>query len=118
MGLSRYDEKDNILIGNMNVVNSVRIYDYELGILMLRDQLKKELYDRNLYISNNKNILLIFEKIKKYFDKYDDCNKIKNAYLFNECNIGKNIKPDVNKTIRIIEWIQTPKEQILKKHKL
>ena len=118
MGLSRYDEKDNILIGNMNVVNSVRIYDYELGILMLRDQLKKELYDRNLYISNNKNILLIFEKIKKYFDKYDDCNKIKNAYLFNEYNIGKNVKPDVDKTIRIIEWIQTPKEQILKKHKL
>lgn len=118
MGLTRYNEKDNMLISNINVVNSVRIYNYELGILMLRDQLKNELYDINLYISNNKNILLIFEKIKKYFDEYDDYKKIKNAYLYNEYKIGKNVKPDVEKKIKKIEWIQTPKEKILKKHKL
>ena len=52
-----------MLISNINVLNSTRIYNYELGILILREQLKNELYDINLYISNNKNILLIFEKI-------------------------------------------------------
>lgn len=118
MGLSRYDEKDNMLIGNINVVNSIRIYNYELGILMLRDQLKNRLYDTNMYIIKNEYILSIFEKIKKYFDEYDDCKKIKNAYLYNEYKIGNNVKLDVNKTIKNIEWLQTPKEQILKKHKL
>jgi hypothetical protein len=115
MGLSRYDEKDNMLIGDINVLNSIRIYDYELGILILRDQLKNELYDTNLYISNNKNISSIFIKIKKYFDEYDDYKKITSAYLYNEYKIGKNIKPDVKETVKNIEWIETPKEQILKK---
>jgi len=41
--------------------------------------------------------------LKKYFDEYDDCNKIKNAYLFNEYKIGKNVKPDINKTIKNIK---------------
>lgn len=118
MGLSRYDEKDNMLIGNINVLNSIRIYDYELGILMLRDQLKNEIYDTNLYISNNKNIHSIFEKIKKYYDEYDDYKKIVSAYLYNEYKIGKNVKPDIKETIKNIEWIETPKEKIMKKHKL
>ena len=118
MGLLKYDEKDNMLIGNINVVNSIRIYDYELGILMLRDQLKNELYDTNLYIPKNKNISLIFEKIKKYFDEYDDNKKIVSAYLYNEYKIGKNVKPDIKEPIKNIEWIETPKKKILKKLKL
>lgn len=118
MGLSRYDEKDNMLIGDINVLNSIRIYDYKLGILMLRDQLKNEIYDANLYISNNKNIRTIFEKIKKYYDEYDDYKKIASAYLYNEYKIGKNVKPDIKETNKNIEWIETPKEKIMKKHKL
>jgi len=118
MGLSKYDEKDKILIGNINVKNSIRIYNYELGILMLRDQLKNELYENNLYIINNKDILEIFKKIKKYFDEYKDYKKIKDAYLYNEYKIGKKIKPDIKEEIKKIEWIETHKERLLKRLKL
>lgn len=116
LGIVRYIDINNILITNTNINNSIRIYDYELGTLLLRDQLKNEIYDTNLYISKDKNILAILEKIKKYFDEYDDCNKIKNAYLYNEYNIGKNLKPDIKQTNTNIEWIHTPKEQIFKKY--
>ena len=52
------------------------------------------------------------------FDEHDDCKKIKNAYLYNEYKMGNNVKPDIKQTNKNIEWIHTPKEQILKKHKL
>jgi len=84
MSLIRYNEKDDMLISDMNISKSIRIYDYELGILLLKDQLKNELYDTNLYINKNKDISDIFYKIKKYFDEYDDYIKLINAYLSNE----------------------------------
>ncbi len=84
MGVVRYDEKNNILLSNPKVKKSIRIYNYEFGILLLRDQLKNKLYDANLYISNSDEITKIFEKIKKYFGDYEDCEMIKNAYLCDE----------------------------------
>lgn len=91
MGVIRYSEKNNILITDTKIKRSLRIYDYELGILLLRDQLKNKLYESNLYISNDNEINIIFEKIKKYFDDYDDYKKIINAYLYNEYEIGTKI---------------------------
>lgn len=118
MGLSRYDEKDNMLISNINVINSIRIYNYELGILMLRDQLKSQLYETNLYICNSEEIKNIFEKIKKYFNDYEDYQILKDAYLYDEYKIGVRIKPIIKQNPKNIEWLETKKEQIIKKLKL
>ena len=118
MGLSRYDEKGNMLIGNINVLNSIRIYDYELGILMLRDQLKNEIYDINLYICNSEKIKNIFSKIKKYFNDYEDYQMLKDAYLYDEYKIGVKIKPIIKQNPKNIEWLETKKDKILKKLKL
>lgn len=91
MGVIRYSEKNNILITDTKIKSSIRIYDYELGILLLRDQLKNKLYESNLYICNSNEINIIFEKIKKYFDDYDDYKKIINAYFYSEYVIGTKI---------------------------
>ncbi len=116
MGLSRYDEKNNMLISNINVINSIRIYNYELGILMLRDQLKLQIYETNLYICNSEEIKNIFEKIKKYFNDYEDYQMLKDAYLYDEYKIGIKIKPIIKQNPKNIEWLETKKEQIIKKY--
>lgn len=79
---------ENIFICGHNI-NVLRVYDYELCELMVKDKLGDVNILNGYYMCGSQIIIEVYENIKNYFENYSEIEKIKKVYLYNEYKIGK-----------------------------
>lgn len=90
---------------------TLRVYDYELCELMIKDKLGMVNISNGYYLCKKSKAKEIFELIKKYYENYDSVEKVINGYLYGEYKIGK--KPlEEKKEVQIekIDYIKIGKE--------
>lgn len=108
---------ESIFISEYNI-SSFRVYDYELCELMVKDKLCDVNISNGYYMCRGEKINEVYEKIKNYFENYNEIEKIKKAYLYNEYNIGKKIeKEQEEKRYNIKKSINTRHKKILENRK-
>ena len=99
-------------------ISSFRVYDYELCELMIKDKLCDVNISNGYYMCRGEKIIEVYENIKKYFENYNEIEKIKKAYLYNEYMIGKKIEEEQEKkSYNIKKSINTRYKKILEKKK-
>lgn len=84
-------------LGKPTLISSLKVYDIKLARLLFYDMLNGT-HIKNKYFECSQELLEnTINRIREYFNKYSNSDKIKKAYLYDYYNIGEKIIPDKNK---------------------